>query len=141
MATPKAFPSLAGVSDFAVADWDGDGKPEIFLMSAQASQGGEQQIGVTRFDDKGRLPFPTLIPFDGKPLAIAAAVLKPGDKPMLAAILEKDDRRVLVTRSADGTTKTQKLGENLKSNPAALAIVDVNQDGLADIVVLIPWEK
>jgi len=141
MATPKAFPSLAVVSDFAVADWDGDSKPEIFLLSAPASQGGEQQIGVTRFDDKGRLPFPTLIPFDGKPLAIAAGPLKPGSKPILAAILEKDDRRVLVIRTADGTTKTQKLSESLKSNPSSLAIVDVNQDGLADIVALIPYEK
>jgi len=141
MATPRAFPSLAGVSDLAVADWDGDGKPEIFLLSAPASQGGEQQIGVTRFDDKGRLPFPTLIPFDGKPLALAVGALQPGEKPTLVVVLERDDRRVLVTRSADGTTKTQKLSENLKSNPASLAIVDVNQDGLADIMALIPYEK
>jgi len=141
MATPKSFSSLAGVGDFAVADWDGDRKPEIFLLSAPASQGGEQQIGVTRFDDKSRLPFPTLIPLAGKPLAIAAGVLKPGDKPVLAAVVEKDDRRVLVTRTADGTTKTQSLGENLKSNPSSIAILDVNQDGLADIVVMIPYEK
>ena len=62
----KTFPTLAGVSDLAVADWDGDGKPEIFMLSAD-----ERQVGVTRLDEKQRLPFPTLIPLDGKPLAMA----------------------------------------------------------------------
>src|SRR2546425_3073504 len=41
----------------AVADWDGNGKPEIFLLS-----GDERQVGVTHLDEKQRLPFPTLIP-------------------------------------------------------------------------------
>ena len=40
---PKTFPTLAGVSDLAVADWNGDGKPEIFMLSAD-----ERQVGVTR---------------------------------------------------------------------------------------------
>ena len=39
----EKFSTLAGVSDLAVADWDGDGKPEIFLLSAD-----ERQVGVTR---------------------------------------------------------------------------------------------
>src|SRR5581483_10958254 len=63
---PKTFPTLTGVSDLAVGDWDGDGKPRIFLLSAD-----ERQVGVTQLDEKGRLPFPTLIPFEGKPLAMA----------------------------------------------------------------------
>src|SRR5690606_4135280 len=31
--------------------------------------------------------------------------------------------------------------ENFKSNPSVLAVHDVNQDGNADIVALIPYEK
>jgi hypothetical protein len=42
---------------------------------------------------------------------------------------------------ADGKVRTQKLSENFKSNPTALAIQDVNQDGRADLVALIPYEK
>ncbi|MFM2082948.1 MAG: hypothetical protein RL380_1639, partial [Verrucomicrobiota bacterium] len=34
LAAPKKFSTLTGISDIAVADWDGDGKPEIFLLSA-----------------------------------------------------------------------------------------------------------
>lgn len=141
LASGKTFSTLAGVNDLAVADWDGDGNPEIFLFSAPAAQGGEQQIGVTRFDDKGRLPFPTLIPLDGKPLAMAVGALRSGAKPSLAVLVDKDGKRSLITRTADGESKAQKLGDNFKSNPTMLAIHDANQDGLPDLVTLIPYEK
>ena len=39
----------------AVADWDGDGSPEIFALSAD-----ERLLGVTRLDEKGRIGFPRL---------------------------------------------------------------------------------
>ena len=55
--------------------------------------------------------------------------------------MDKDGQRSLVTRTADGKMKTQKLSDSFKSNPAAFAFQDVNQDGLADLVVLIPYEK
>jgi len=56
-------------------------------------------------------------------------------------ILDQDGKRVLWTRTADGRSKTQKLSDNFKSNPGTLAIHDLDQDGLADLVVLIPYEK
>lgn len=136
LASPRAFPTLAGVSDIVVADWDGDGKPEVFLLSAE-----ERQIGVARLDDRERLPFPTLIPFEGRPLVMAVGNLQPGGKPMLAVIVDQDGKRALVTRGADGTSRTQELSENFKSNPSTLAIHDVNQDGLPDLLALIPYEK
>ena len=136
LADPKTFPTLAGVSRLAAADLDGDGQPSIFLLSAD-----ERAVGITQFDKNGRLPFPTLIPLDGKPLAMAVGALKPGAKPTLAIILDKDGQRSLVTRTADGKMKTQKLSDSFKSNPASFTMQDVNQDGLADLVTLIPYEK
>ena len=136
LAPPKTFPSLAGVSQIAVADWNSDGHPEIFLLSRD-----ENSVAVTAFDKSGRLPFPTPLPLDGKPLAMAVGPLKAGEKPVLALIVDKDGARSLVIRTADGKSTTQKLSESFKSNPTALAIQDVNQDGLADLVVLIPYEK
>ncbi len=136
LANAKTFPTLAGVSDLAVDDWDGDGKPEIFLLSAD-----ERQIGVTRLDEKQRLPFPSLIPVDGRPLAIAVGTLLPSAKPTLALIIEQDDKRWLVTRTADGKSKRQKLSDDFKSNPTSITLHDANQDGLMDLVVLIPYEK
>ncbi len=136
LAAPKKFPSLAGVSQIAVSDWNGDGHPEIFLLSKD-----ENAVGTTQFDKDGHLPFPTVIPLDGKPLVMTAGVLKPGSKPALAVIVDKDGARSLVIRTADGKTKSQKLSDTFKSNPVSLSIADVNQDGLPDLVALIPYEK
>src|ERR1035441_1611423 len=72
---------------------------------------------------------------------MAVGALKDGAKPALALIVDKDGVRSLVIRTADGKTTTQKFSDSFKSNPTALAIQDVNQDGLADLVVLIPYEK
>ena len=136
LAPPQTYPTLAGVSQLVVADWNGDGHPQVFMLSQT-----ERAVGVTAFDPGGRLPFPTLIPLDGKPLVMAAGPLKSGAKPALAVIVDKDGQRSLVTRTADGKTRTQKLSSSFTSNPATLAVQDVNQDGLADLVVLTPYEK
>jgi hypothetical protein len=137
LAAPKVFPTLAGVSQLAVADWNGDGQPEIFLLSPS-----EHAVGMTSFDRSGRLPFPNLVPFDGKPLVMAVGPLRPGAPPTLCVIAEdQNGRRSLITRTADGKMKMQRLSESFKSNPVSMGMVDVNQDGLVDLVVLIPYEK
>lgn len=136
LAEARSFPTLTGVSEISVADWDGDGRPEIFLLSA-----AERQVGVTQRDADGRVPFPTMISLEGKPLAMAVAPLQSGGRPMLAVIVDQDGKRSLQTRGTDGKTKTLKLGDSFKSNPSELAIHDVNQDGLPDLLVLIPYEK
>jgi hypothetical protein len=136
LAARKVFPTLAGVTDLAVADWDGDGKPEIFLLSAD-----EKQVGWTRFDENQHVAFPTLIPLDGAPLVLAVGKLTPDGKPTLAVIVDRDGKRSLVTRTADGQGKSQKLSESFTSNPTTLVFHDADQDGLADLVVLTPYEK
>jgi hypothetical protein len=137
LASPRAFPTLAGVGEIAVADWDGDGRPEIFLLSLD-----ERQVGVTRLDEHQRLAFPELIPLPGKPLALAVGALNAEAKPTLAVVvLDSEDRRVLVTRTADGKTRQQPLNANYRSNPTTLLFHDVDQDGRTDLVALTPYEK
>ncbi len=142
LSAPATFPTLAGVSDLAVADWDGDGQPEVFMLSAD-----ERQVGVVRLDKQQRLPFPTLLPLEGKPLALAAGKLQRGASPSLALIVEleskgdPDARRLLVLRAADGKTTTRKLSKDFKANPTTLAFHDADQDGLTDLVILMPYEK
>ncbi len=137
LASPRRFPTLAGVSEIAAADWDGDGQTEIFLLSAD-----ERQVGVTRLDSGGRVPFPELIALEGKPVTLAVGQLQPTAKPVLAVIsVPDDDRRALTLRSADGAVKTWRLNQNFKANPTTLLFHDVDQDGRMDLVALTPYEK
>ena len=136
LAAAKTFPTLTGVSEIAVSDWKGDGTQNIFLLSSD-----EHQIGVTALDKKGRIPFPTILPIDGRPLTMAVGPLQPNAKPALAAIVEQDTNRMLVTMTADGKSRSQKLSDSFKAAPSSMTMHDVNQDGLADLVVLIPYEK
>jgi len=139
LSSANIFPTLAGITDLAVADWDKDGKADIFMLSEDSEH--NRQIGVSHLDDKQNLPFPTLIPVDGMPLAMDVGSLKAGTPPVLAVIVDNDGKRSLVTRTADGKSKSQKLDESFKSNPTSISFQDVDQDGLADLVVLIPYEK
>lgn len=136
LAAAKTFPTLSGVTDLAVADWDGNGVPDIFLSSSD-----ESQVGVTSLDNKGRIAFPKIIPVEGKPLVIAAGPIEAKAKPVLAVILDNDGKRTCWIREADGKIKQQKLSESFKSNPSAMSFFDVNQDGQNDLVILIPYEK
>jgi hypothetical protein len=136
LAPPQTFPTLAGVSELAAADWNGDGHPKIFMLSES-----ENAVGMTEFDKEGRLPFPTLIPLDGKPLVMAVGKLKPDARPALCVIVDKDGERSLVTETASGKVRSQKLSDSFKGNPTTMAIQDLTEDGLADLVVLIPYEK
>lgn len=132
----KKFSTLTGVSEVLVTDAEGDRPALVYLLSAD-----ERQVGVSAYDRQGRMPFPTTIPLDGKPLTMALGRAK-ADGPMgLAVITDQDGRRVLTTRSPDGQMRSQKLSESFKSNPASMTFHDTDQDGLADLVVLIPYEK
>ncbi|HEV2329008.1 MAG TPA: VCBS repeat-containing protein [Verrucomicrobiae bacterium] len=136
LSPPKSYPCLAGVSQIATADWDGNRHPTIFLLSQT-----ESAVGVTQFDKHGRLPFPTLIPLEGKPIAMAVGPLKNKAKPTLCVIVDKDGQRSLVTETAEGKIKTQKLSADFKATPVSMSIQDVTQDGRADLIILIPYEK
>jgi hypothetical protein len=131
----RSFSTLTGVGEIAAADWDKDGHNEVFLLS-----GDERQIGVTRYEN-GKLPFPKILPVDGKPLAMAAGILETDAPPCLAVIVDQDGKRNLQIHRPNGLAKSVKLADSFKSNPTSLTLMDVDQDGLNDLVVLVPFEK
>ncbi len=109
----RTFPSFAGVSEIAVAGGSQAEPTAIYVLSPD-----ERQIGLTHFDQDGHLPFPTSIPLDGKPLAMAVRSESPQGKPILAALVDRGGARFLLVRSVDGQVRTQKLSEDFKSNPS-----------------------
>lgn len=133
---PEAFPTLTGISDLVAVDWNENGKLDLFVLSTD-----ERQVGVTSMDDQGSLAFPSALPLPGRPLAVAAGALKFKEKPALAVLTDNEGVRELHLRGPDGEIHKQKLGENFKSNPTSLTVHDLNQDGLPDLIVLIPYEK
>ncbi len=133
---PRSFPSLTGISQLAVADWDADGKPEIFVLSAD-----ERQLGVTRLDKNGRIGFPKMIPIEGRPLVFAVGKHGKSVEVALSVIVDQDSKKKLIVRSADGTTTSQDLSKEFKSNPSEMRLHDIDQDGAGDLVVLIPYQK
>ena len=111
LSAAKTFPTFTGVSQLAVSDWDKSGAPKIFLLSSD-----EHKVGVTQLDKNGRIAFPVLLPFDGKPLTMAVGPLRPNAKPTLAVIVEEATNRVLVTRTADGKSRSQHSGQGIQGH-------------------------
>lgn len=132
----RTYPTLTGVVELGACDWDGDGIPELFFLSLD-----ERQIGVSKPTESARIPFPSILPIEGRPLAMAVGKLYPREQPVLSVIVEIEGKRELQVHQANGSIQRHKLSESFKANPTAMVQHDVNQDGLPDLVVLIPYEK
>lgn len=133
---PRGFASLTGISDLAAADWDGDGKLDIFILSSD-----ERQVGITSLDANGRIAFPKPLVVEGRPLVMTVGKLKFGEQTALATLVDLDGKRELQIRTSNHELFRQKLNESFKANPSGMIVHDVDQDGLPDLLVLIPYEK
>lgn len=147
LASPRTYPAFSGITDIASIDWDRDGAPELFMLSPD-----EKQVGLAKVEKSGRVAFPSPLNLPGKPLAMAAGRLRQ-DEPVVAIVTEREERRgkdakadagplrEIVLVGTDQKPVVQPLAESFKGNPSAVAFHDADQDGLADIVVLTPYEK
>jgi len=67
---PVLYPCLSGVSELTTGDLDGDGRPELVVLSKE-----EETIGFSRWraakEGSGRLDFPRSVPLAGRPQAVA----------------------------------------------------------------------
>jgi len=132
----RVFPSLAGVQQIAVLN-SGAGKPaEIFLLSPD-----ERQTGRTRLTPEGRIPFPEPVGVEGKPLVMTAGTWKPGQPNGVAVITESGERQLSILNPDGSSASRITLPVTFKATPTELVFHDLDQDGLNDLIALIPYEK
>jgi hypothetical protein len=130
-AEPRTFPSFAGISGLAPVAIPGAKGAALAIASRK------EGLGVARLTAGGRLEFPTAIPVKGEPVAIAAI-----DGKAAVLIEEKGTWRFETFHTADGAkwTSTPRDIGPLKREPSGMATGDLNGDGRADLVLMIPRE-
>ena len=156
---PVRFPAFSDITGMSAADIDGDGASEIGVLSVK-----EKLIGVSEFKDE-RLSFPQPVEVVGEPVGMGLADVD-RDGSVDCVYVSKDSNdvrslRVIYTLAAAGDrgaklTKKEKkrlkisgkAGEvapavelkELASNPDGLRIVDVDQDGLEDVLIFVKYD-
>jgi hypothetical protein len=143
LAEPARFPSLADTDCLSAADIDGDGKSELAVLSVK-----EKAVGISRFEG-GRLSFPKTIDTEGEPLAMELTDID-GDGSVDCAYISRsqaDTRSFRVIYNAANPQKQSDANsppevelKHLTSNPQGIKVVDVDQDGLKDVLVFVKYE-
>ena len=159
LAEPVRFPGFSDIASMSVADIDGDEKAELGVLSVR-----EKVIGISEFEDE-RLSFPQPVELNGEPVAMELADVD-GDEDIDCVYVSRDanDVRFLrvifdlaaVRRFESELSKNNEvrigvpddIGEtgpalelkSLASNPDGLKVVDVDQDGLGDILIFVKYE-
>ncbi len=142
----QSFPGLVGGKTLKLADFDGDGKDEVVVLSER-----EKQIGLSRLSDE-RLSFPSPLPTSGEPVALDVARLDPNKSPNVVYVARetvegsksKDEvyRLRALERESSGRFVAYRWGaedavtiRGLSSAPVALKLADLNHDSQIDFLV------
>ena len=138
LAEPVRFPAFADIVSLSAADVDNDGKTELAVLSVK-----EKVIGISRFADD-RLSFPEPLDLTGEPLAMELAdVDEDGATDCVYVSKDANDLRALRVSyglAAAGEDREALKLEKLKANPDSLKVIDVDQDGLQDVLMFVSYE-
>jgi hypothetical protein len=155
-AEPVRFPAFADISTLSAADIDNDGKTELAVLSVK-----EKIIGLSELANN-RLSFPKPLDLIGEPVAMELADID-GSGAIDCIYISKDanDNRFLrvVNNSYVSANRESNLddllaswkeaGEDwpalelkkLTSNPEGIKVLDVDQDGLQDVLIFVRYES
>jgi hypothetical protein len=147
----ESYPSFVGAKAPRLADLDGDGKRELVVAAPNEGAIGVAKVTSERPRDAAaavvqRVAFPEARASQGEQLlALDVADVDGSGKASVVAITAtgKGGKRswalVRLPGAAGGEAVTTKL-ENLPADPTDVWIVDLNRDGLNDVVAFIPTE-
>ena len=148
---PVKFPAFSGIESMSAADIDGDSKTELAVLSVS-----EKVIGLSRLEND-RLSFPKPVNLTGEPLAMELAdVYRDGSIDCVYISKDANDARSLriihniaaigglaqpdAAEQVGETAPAVKLNK-LTANPDGLKVIDVDQDGLNDILIFVKYES
>ena len=137
--TPEKFPSLADIRGLGRGRFIDPDEESIAVISFR-----EEMVGLTRFTGEGRLAFPTPLPFNGKPSALAVGDLRERglDDLVIAGQNDRGQRELTILAwsvdEEEWQTSTYAL-TGLRADPGALRLFDANGNGRLDIGVFIPF--
>ncbi len=159
LSEPVRFPAFSDITSLSAVDIDKDGKTELGVLSIK-----EKVVGLTKFEDD-RLSFPKPVDLTGEPVGMELAdVDNDGSVDCLYISTDSNNIRTLRTiynlpateKRRSGSAKgrgrkskiTEKVGETgpalelkkLTSNPDGLKVLDVDQDGLQDVLIFVSYE-
>jgi hypothetical protein len=157
---PVRFPAFADITSLSAVDIDADGKTELGVLSLK-----EKVIGISKFEND-RLSFPKSVGVTGEPVAMEMADLD-GNGSIDCLYVSRSDNDLRTLRavydlaasekdradSAEGNVEksetTKKSGgdglalelKKLTSNPDGLKVLDVDHDGLLDVLIFVSYES
>jgi hypothetical protein len=152
---PVRFPAFADIAGLSARDVDGDGKAELAVVSVK-----EKVIGLSEFEND-RLSFPKPIGFVDEPVAVELADIdNNGGVDCVYISRDANDARFLrVLFNSDQTAGgPEDLAEvlalwdqtdqnapalelkKLSSNPDGMRVLDVDQDGLGDVLIFVKYD-
>ncbi len=147
----ESFLSFVGVKSPRFADLDGDGKVELVVAAPNEGAIGVAKVASERPSDAAaagvlRIAFPEARASQGESLlALDVADVDGSGKPAIVALTAtgKGGKRtwalVRLPSAAGGEPVATKL-EGLPADPTDLWLVDLNRDGLRDVLAFIPTE-
>jgi len=137
---PARFPAFADITSLSAVDIDADGKTELGVLSLK-----EKVIGISEFEDD-RLSFPKPVGVTGEPVAMELADMD-GDGGIDCLYVSRDDNDLMTLRAVYNlaANKEDRDGlalelKKLTSNPDGLKVLDVDQDGLLDVLIFVSYE-
>ena len=157
LADSVRFPCFSDVDCIDESDIDGDGKSELMVLSIK-----EKLIGEVSYENN-RLTFPKPLAIVGEPVAMEIADIDDDGKVDCVYISKDanslrsvevvynlraknkkskthDEKQIQLVKDAGSSGSGLEL-KKLEANPDGIRVIDVDQDGLNDIVVFVKYEK